>query len=137
MDTLDNQSFNDKNSGLTPAALETIRTTVPWMKFIAIMGFIFIGFVVIGAFMSGATGTDKGMVQMLTNLVAAVLGFFPTLFLFQYANNLSYFLESKQSFDMEQAMLKQKNYYIFAGVIMILAIVLILLVFLYALGRSM
>ncbi|HEY6161296.1 MAG TPA: hypothetical protein VI112_08740, partial [Bacteroidia bacterium] len=64
-------------------------------------------------------------------------GFFPTLFLFQYANNLSYFLESKQSFDMEQAMLKQKNYYIFAGVIMILAIVLILLVFLYALGRSM
>ena len=137
MDTLDNQSFNDKSSGLSPVAMETIRTTIPWMKFIAIMGFIFIGFVVIGAFMSGATGTDKGMVQMLTNLVAAVLGFFPSLFLFQYANNLSYYLESKQALDMEQAVLKQKNYYIFLGVITILGIVLVLLVFLYALGRTM
>ena len=136
METIDNQSFSEKNSGMTEQTMQTIRTTIPWMKFISITGFIMIGFILIAAFMNGASGSSRGMEQMLVNLITAVLCFFPNFFLFQYAANLTYFVDSKQSVDMEYAMLKQKTLYVFSGILVIIFLAFMVLALVYLIGSG-
>jgi hypothetical protein len=136
MDTLDNQSFSDKGTGLSALAMETLRNTIPWMRFMAIMGFIGVGFIVIAAFILGATGYEAGMIAMVAYLIGAVIAFFPAMFIYQYAGNLAYYLESRQMHDLEIALGKQKNYYVYVGVIIIIYLALIVIGLVFNLGRS-
>ena len=131
METIDNQAFNEKNTNISTLAIEIIRSTVPWMKFIAIMGFIILGFLVISAVMQGTSNRYDSGVYMVVYLIVAIVGIFPNMFLFQYASNLSYFIESGQQADLEYALAKQKSMYVFCGVLMIIYIVFVLLALLY------
>jgi divalent metal cation (Fe/Co/Zn/Cd) transporter len=96
------------------------------MKFMSIMGFIGIAFIVIAGFMLGAMSYRNGTTIILLYLAIAVIVFFPTLFLFQYAHNVGYYLESQQMQDLEYAFTRQKYYYIWMGVLLILYLAIIL-----------
>lgn len=136
MDTLDNSAF-DKSGGVSDNALQTLRTTIPWMKFISITGFVVLAFMVVGVLyqLSNSFGYIRytGLIYIVYFVVGVII-FFLNLFLFQYANNLAHYTRSKQSFDLELALQKQKTLYIVTGVLLIVYILFVVITVLWSLA---
>jgi hypothetical protein len=137
METLDNQSFSDKNGTVSDGALELLRRTIPWMKFVAIMGFIASGAYVIRALVEGGNAYRGGGAVIAAGLITGVLIFFPNLFLFQYASNLSYFVDSRQPFDLEMAFARQRTLYLYTGILFIVVIALVIIAAVFLAGSRM
>ena len=137
MDTLDSTSF-DKTGGITENALQTIRTTVPWMKFISITGFVMLAFMTFSVLyqMANSFGYIRytGLIYIFYFIVGTVI-FFLNLFLFQYANNLGHYTRSKLSFDLELALQKQKTLYIVTGVLLIVYILFLGITILWSMAN--
>ena len=100
MESLDSNFIETENAGLDSVAKGYILSTAKWGRFLSIMGFIFIGLMVIGAFsigaimsslgglggpMAGGLGAFGGAMLTFVYLVLAALMFFPTYYLFKFS----------------------------------------------------
>jgi hypothetical protein len=137
METIDNSTF-EKSGAVSDVAFESMRSTIPWIKFIAITGFILLGFGVISTLYQIATSYGYMRYMGWTYVIYLVLGavfFFLNLFLFQYANNLAHFTRSKQSFDLELALEKQKTFYIISAILLIVYILVVIIALIWAMSQ--
>lgn len=122
---------------LDDIAKEHLLKTSKWMNFLSIIGFIGIGLIVLAAFFVGSFFSSlpfnelDGFSQMPTGfgflfstiyLLMALLYFFPTLFLYQYASKLRSALDNSDSFDLRIAFSKQKSLYRFWGIFTIIVL---------------
>lgn len=108
-----------------------------WAKFLAILGFIMVGLVILGGMIaavgfSNYGGGSKG-VFFLMFLLYAVLMFFPSLWLFNFANKSRLAIDSNDSDDLRVAMKNLKNFFLFQG-IMIIILLSLYLIALVAIG---
>ena len=118
----------DSDAILSRFAIETLNKTVPWIKFLSIMGFILCGFMVIFALvllLSGGIygktyGAGMGSSVFLVYLVLAIVIYFPNSYLYHYAGNLRKFFNSKDASTLETAFKLQKQYWMFMGVLVII-----------------
>jgi hypothetical protein len=120
MNTVDTPA--EKRSALSEAAVRIIYSTIPWMRFMAIMSFIGIGFLLFGAVMLGSSGFDWAIWLMALYFIFAVIGFFPALYLLQYANNLAYYIQNEQMQELERSLTRQKSYFVYVGSLLIIMI---------------
>jgi hypothetical protein len=113
-------------AGLTLAS-EPLRRTQPWVRFIAIMGFIGAGFMVLVGLTAGVAGAATGRIETLGLMVVypimAVVYVFPSLFLLRYADRIKSFVASGQEQDLAGALDAQRSFWKFAGVLTIVSIV--------------
>jgi hypothetical protein len=104
------------------------------MKFIAIVQFIGVGFIVLisliimlaggalfaklGAAGEGMAGLGGGIFTLMGffYLIPAAIMFFPALYLYRTAVNYSNFVNSESAIDLEEALEQQKNYWRFLGI---------------------
>lgn len=117
--------------------LESLRATRPWVKFLAILGFIGCGFMVLvslilfAGFGAKQEGAMAGFGPMLGAfyLLFVLFYFFPCLYLLRYAGAISRIQAEGQS-AMEDALAKQKSFWKFIGMMaaIILALELLVLV---------
>lgn len=127
---------------------DQIHATAKWAKLVAILGFVFLGILLIigalaGSFMGRAiamsaaiTGQPMpfdpallGLLYGLIFLVVAIIYFFPTLFLYRYATRTLRAL--RNGFDpaqFSQGVGAQRSFFAYIGILMII------LVGLYAIG---
>ena len=81
---------------ISPASQDFLLTTCKWTKFLAILGFIFIGLLILGvvsvflmgqAFSSGMGGSVAGMGMMMLPAYLLIIAFyfFPTRFLYRFS----------------------------------------------------
>jgi hypothetical protein len=82
---------DDKKLQLSNSIFQSLDTTVYWAKFLAVMGFIGIGFMVISAFFmmtvdlnSPLAGNFLGIAFLY--ILFAFLYFFPVNYLYKFAN---------------------------------------------------
>ena len=133
METLDEQSLNTDEQ-LTTQALKNLKGAGPWMIFISIVNFIIIGFMILGS-LGGLVASPAlgglGLAVFLLYLVMALIVFFPTLFLLQYALQISKYANLRMPHVLEKAFAKQKAFWIFCGVCLIIYIALGILMFLF------
>lgn len=122
--------------------LESLRATRPWVKFLAILGFIGCALMVLVALamlggVSKMPGAMAGFAPVMgvLYLLFALLYFFPCLYLYRYAGAISRIPESGAA-AMEEALAKQKSFWKFVGMVaaIILALELIFIVFGVVLG---
>lgn len=126
MEPLDTSTQKETN-GLSSTAQQTLRSTVNWMKFISIAGFVMVGlFVIISFYIMSAIPTYGIIVGAVYLIIAAVFGLI-NLYLFQYGNGVKKYLSSQNSLDLEGAFAKQKKMYVTAGVVLIIYLAVILL----------
>lgn len=114
---------------VTEPMLLALRQTRPWAKFVAILGYIFVGLMMAGglfymyiAFNSpwgNASGVFVGMGVMY--FVFGVLYFFPALYLFRFASSIGLLNDGGGEKEMETALANQKSFWKFVGILTLIS----------------
>lgn len=118
---------------LTEAARGFLRESARWSKFLAIVGFIFIGLIVILAIFVGAIfsslpdtgnfplGAMKGFLTAIY-LIMAVIYFFPVYYLYKYANDTKEAIDSNDNELLAKGLESLKSHHKFFGIMTIVAL---------------
>jgi hypothetical protein len=105
---------------------QPLRGTQPWVRFLAIMGFIGAGFMVLAGLTAGIAGAATGRIEtiglMVIYPIMAVVYVFPSLFLLRYADRIRSFVASGQEQDLVGALDAQRSFWKFAGILTIVSI---------------
>ncbi|MER2998652.1 DUF5362 family protein [Pontibacter populi] len=131
-----------QNLSLNLASEDFLRNTAKWGKFLAIVGFVMIGFIVLmgifagsvlGSVMSKASGNGigggvGGTFFVVFYLIFALLYFFPVLYLYRFSDKMQHALRHKNEDLVTESFKNLKSLFKFMGVLTI-----IMLAF-YALG---
>ncbi len=133
---------NPKVLVLNNQSISFLSEIAKWSQFLAIIGFIGIGFMVILALFaevilnsfSAAYGGQQALGYgffTVTYLIAAFLYFFPVLYLFRFSTNLKSSLIAKNDDDLTLALEYLKSHYKFIGIltIVVLGSYLLLIIF--------
>jgi magnesium-transporting ATPase (P-type) len=125
---------------LTEEMVFYLRGTSPWLRFIGIVGFIFLGLsaivflVVIIAFRNDVSSipgfaTVGSSVFLVIMLISLILCFFPTYFLFQVGRKIRLYIHSGDASQLELAFKNNKSLWTFMGVLTIICLAVYGLVF--------
>jgi hypothetical protein len=124
--------------------LNYLNTTRKWTMFLAILGFIAIGLLLIigvvagvflSAFKTAAMPAGLGFPEWLVFVVIllfAVLYFFPVFYLFQFSRHTSNAVQSLDKEEMKKAFKYLKSYYVFIGILTIVILALYFIAFIGA-----
>ena len=119
--------------------------TRKWTMFLAILGFIAIGVLLIvgiftGIFLSifnkGNTATSyPGWLVCVIIISASVINFFPMLYIYRFSRFISGVAKSHDKEELRKAFKSLRSYFTYVGIVIILALVVYVITFL-ALGAS-
>ena len=117
-----------------------LQIAAKWAKFLAILGFIGVGFLVLFAIIVGfAFSLSRyipipGILISFIYLAIAVVNFFPMLYLFNFSNSALNALHSGKDMELNQAIVNLKAYFRFNGILSIIGIALFFLALIIALS---
>lgn len=124
---------------LNSASKSFLREIAGWTKFLAILGFVFVGLLVLIAIFAGTiyssvlgalainSAIDFGLLMTAVYLIVALIYFFPILFLYKFSVRLKKALQSKEDEDLTGALEMLKSHYKFIGVFTIIVLSLYVL----------
>lgn len=125
---------------LLQETIQNLNETRKWTNFLSIMGFIFIGLMILIAFaissmMSTMAESESalpfsGTVLGFIYLIIAFIYFFPILYLYRFSKYTKKALETQNSNDLNEAFKNLKSHYRFMGIITIVMIALYAFIFL-------
>jgi hypothetical protein len=147
MESLDSGMLNDpQENSLDSAAKDYLLTASKWARFLAILGLVFVGILVIFAFAAGVIFTNLGTTNpMFENmgkmgpaftfiyLILAGILFFPAWYLFKFATNAISTLTNSGSGNLTDSFKFLKSCFKFYGIMSIIFIGFYGIVILFAL----
>lgn len=127
-----------------------LKETARWAKFLAILGFIFCGLMVLIALFAGSfitailsmgNGAAAGMGYMggvvsFVYIVMALLFFFPCFYLYNFASRMQVALRSNDQEQLAKSFRNLKSCYKYIGIFTIIYLVLVLLLILFNLSGA-
>ena len=120
-----------ENGGLDERAKAYLLETARWTKFLAIIGFISIGFLVLFAIASlSVGGMNTAAYPIVTFLYCIVMGvvyIYPAVALVRFSRLVKTGVHNNNQEDLTEAFRYQKNLYKYMGILVIIGLVLILL----------
>jgi hypothetical protein len=126
--------------------LSHLDTTRKWAMFLAIIGFIFLGLIIIigliaGTFLTAFNSGEKGLgipesLMFVPVLLLAVMYFFPVLFLFRFSKHTSHAIRNFDKLELHKALKNLKYYFAYIGVMIIIVFSIYIVVLIVA-GSSM
>jgi magnesium-transporting ATPase (P-type) len=126
--------------------LKHLNTARKWAMFLAIIGFIFLGLIIIigliaGTFLTAFSSGENGLgipesLMFVPILLLAVVYFFPVLYLFRFSKHTSHAIQTYDKLELHKAMKNLKYYFAYIGVL-IIAIFSLYIVVLIIAGSSM
>ncbi len=142
------ENFDLLNNDLqvSPFAQNFLSESAKWGKFLAIIGFIFCGFMAVLAFFIPSlimslppyntmpSGISSGMATGMTviYLLLALLLFFPCLYLFRFSVKMQISLNSVSQDSFEESLKNLKSMFKFYGIFVIIMLSIYALVFILA-----
>jgi MFS family permease len=114
-------------------SLNYLNTTRKWTMFLAILGFIFLGLMLIGGLFAGfflsafktadiPAGFPEWLVFFII-LIFAVLYFFPIFYLFRFSKHTSNAVHTLDKEELRKAFKNLKSYYVYVGIFTIIILV--------------
>jgi uncharacterized membrane protein YjgN (DUF898 family) len=137
-------------------SLGYLNTTRKWTMFFAILGFIFLGLMLIigllaGSFLTaftskipGAEGVEgvklaggfTSVLMFIILLVFAIIYFFPILYLLRFSTHTAKAVANLDQHEMQLAFKNLKSYWVYLGILVIIMLVIYFIVFIVA-GASL
>jgi len=122
---------------VSSGALEMLRLTKPWVRFLGVLGIIGMAFLILGGVgmaIAGAALKSNGSMLGIGLLYFLLGGLYlpPIIYLNRYANRIGDLLRSEASEDLEAALTAQKSFWRYAGILtlcMLCLYVIFILVF--------
>jgi hypothetical protein len=124
---------------ISKSAVKLLKETAPWMKFFGILGFIASAFLLIvalamlfgiGNFFKTST-LGIGVLLFMIYCGLSVIIFYPSLFLYNCAESMGEFSVTNDKATFEKALLMQKKYWVYMGILTIIYISLIIVLMLF------
>ena len=129
---------------LNDQAIDALKESAKWSMFLAIIGFIGIGFMILAAIFMGsvmsimpqtnqgfgganAFGAMKGFLSVIY-IIMALVYFFPVMYLYKYASGMKAALNNYNSESVSEALVQLKSHHKFLGITMIVVISLYFLI---------
>ncbi len=125
---------------ITPATLQALAGTKPWVRLCSVLGFIGAGFMIIAGLLMITTGAMAGLssqqsaglaglpvVMGIVYIAMSLLYLFPSLKLWQYGSAIVRLMSSNSTADLEAALDQQRAFWKFVGIMMIIMIAITLL----------
>jgi len=108
--------------------------TAPWAYLLAIVGFVSVVLMIVIGIGAGAVGLATGRAEtailMVIYPLSALIYFFPSLYMLQYAKRSRKFAQGGQSLaELEAALDAQRKFFKFAAIATVLAVALVVLMF--------
>ena len=125
---------------------DTLNSAAKWGKFLSIVGFVFIGLMLIGglimqAFLPSFGVYDYGNIYLkyigIIYIFLAIIMFFPCLYLLKFSNKMQEALRSSNQESMDTAFINLKAMFKFYGIVTIVILSFYALAFLFGIGTSM
>ena len=133
-------AYPTSSGSVTPATLQALAGTKPWVRLCSIMGFIGAGFMILAGLLMMTTGAMAGMssqqtaglaglpvVMGITYIVLSIIYLFPSLKLWKYGSAIIRLMSSNSITDLEAALDQQRGFWKFVGILMIVMITFMLL----------
>ncbi len=144
------ENLLDNDLRIDVVATEALSETAKWAKFLAVVGFVLTGLIVLMAIFAGSiisillkTG-DAAAVAAISSgaisvmyLIAAAIYFFMSLYLYRFAVNMKIALSTINQGSLNTSFQNLKSVYKIMGIITIIYLALIALVFLYTIFMIM
>lgn len=141
---MENQSsaFENFEMQLNSESKDFLREAGKWAYFLSILGFVFIGLmVIIGLFMGATLGSLSGSAGSvmpasfftILYLVMAALYFFPVLYLYRFGSNIKAAFNNNDTEALTNGLKGLKSHYKFVGILAIIMISIYLLIFIISL----
>jgi uncharacterized membrane protein len=126
--------------------LNHLNSTWKWTMFLSILGFIFLGLIIIAGVVTSTfltafktqeanLGIPESLMIIILIVVAAIY-FFPVLFLFRFSRNTRDAIQNLDKRKLEKAFRNLRTYFTYIG-IMVIVVLSIYFVALFAAGASM
>jgi hypothetical protein len=111
-----------------------LARTAPWAHLLAIIGFVSVGLMILVGVGAGAVGLATGRAETAALMViyplSALVYFFPSLYMLQYAKRSRRFAQGDQSLaELEAALDAQRRFFKFAAIATVVGVALGVLVF--------
>ncbi|KOS05202.1 hypothetical protein AM493_03490 [Flavobacterium akiainvivens] len=137
--------FDNFELHVNAEAQSFLRETAKWATFLSILGFIGLGFMLLGGIFMMALGSSlatagspmSGVVVGLIYLIMAGLYFFPILYLNRFASKIKDALNSNRTDILTEAFGNLKSHYKFVGIATIVGIALFILFFIIGIVAAM
>jgi hypothetical protein len=131
---------------LEEETLNYLNTTRKWTMFFAILGFIFLGLLLLFGLIAGtflsifkSSEMSTGIPQIwlfVILIILAILYYFPLLFLFRFSKHTANAVHTLSKEELHKAFRNLKSYFVYIGVLLIIVLV-IYFIGLVAAGASM
>jgi hypothetical protein len=143
-----NNQPTTKKLEVTNEIIEQLNSAAKWAKFLAILGFVFIGFMVIvgfalSIFMNFLQAVPfqhlpfPGFLFGFVYLLIGVVYFFPILYLFRFSTKIKQAISASNTQQMLIAFQNLKSHYRYIGIVMIVMLALYLLTFVFMVFAGM
>jgi hypothetical protein len=122
---LDGNISGDDVLHINSTMIQYLSEIAKWAKFLSILGFISIGFLIILAIFIGSVLSsisavmNNGMNSMIFSsiyLVMAIIYFFPVLSLYKFSNHTKNAITERNNTVLQEAFLNLKSHYKFIGI---------------------
>ena len=133
METFDNLEQETGTLEVTENSKKYLKIASSWSKFMAILKFVAIGFMILTALVLLAAGSamesyaGKSIPSFalgLCYLVAAIVAFFPARFLYLFSQKAANALAINDTLEIEKAFKNLKSYWKFTGIMTIIILAL-------------
>jgi hypothetical protein len=125
---MDTEPIQSSGLKITNRMIDALGSTRPWAMFLSIVGFIFVGLMVLAGMtimvVSAVMPRElKGIPGIVMGIIYIFMSFFylvPSIYLFKYASALGRFLDNMLEFEIESALFHQKSFWKFVGIVTII-----------------
>ena len=148
-----NQDTNLFGFGIDHSTRAHLSEAAKWAKFLAIVGFVMCGLIVLLSFFVGTLFTRTssryedfdgqsfgasglGIIITFIYLAIGILYFFPCLFLFRFANHMSAALNTNEQETLNRSFQNLKIMFRYVGILTIIVISLYLLAFFFGMASA-
>lgn len=134
--------------GIDDMSRSHLAETAKWAKFLSIVGFVMCGLIVVFSFFAGAifsASTDRyerygdenpfaglGILMTIIYLAIGVLYFFPCLFLFRFATQMTASLNTNEQLTLNKSFQNLKRMFRYMGILTIIVISIYIFAFIFA-----
>lgn len=127
----DSSNYTNSSLELTWSSISFLREAAKWAKFLSILGFIGIGFIVIFSFFAGAIfsmnplyseANIPGFLFTIIYLIVAVIAFFPTYFMYKFADDVKNAINLNNTEKLTSGLGSLKSYFKFNGILAIIVL---------------
>ena len=114
----------------TARALDMLRETRPWVRFVSVLMFVAVGLMILSGLVLLVIAPPVGCVALVVYGIASLFQIFPGIYLGRYATKISEVLQYRRPQDLEAALEAQKSFWKFVGIVLAVILGIYALLFL-------